>query len=187
MDPEPYLHPKALVEPGATIGARTRVWAYAHILGGAVIGDDCNICDHTFVEGKVVIGNRVTVKCGVYLWDGLRVDDDVFIGPAAVFTNDLRPRSRRYLAQSMVTRLREGCSVGAGAIVLPGIEIGCWAMVGAGAVVTRSVANHALVVGSPALRTKWICRCGEVLESSLLCDCGRRYRLNNPEDLEEIL
>src|SRR6185503_9764981 len=91
-----FRHPQALVEAGASIGRGTRVWAFAHVLTGAVIGDDCNICDHTFVEGGVRMGDRVTIKCGVFLWDGITIEDDVFIGPAAVLTNDYRPRSQRH-------------------------------------------------------------------------------------------
>src|SRR5450759_2352805 len=106
----PFIHPQALVESGASIAAGTRVWAFAHILPGAVIGGDCNICDHTFVEGKVRIGNRVTLKCGVYLWDGVVLEDDVFIGPCATFTNDLRPRSQQHPACYPATTLRQGCS-----------------------------------------------------------------------------
>lgn len=181
----PFLHPKALVDEGARIGARTRVWAFAHILSGAVIGEDCNICDHTFIESKVVVGNRVTVKSGVYLWDGVQIQDDVFIGPAAVFTNDLRPRSRRYLSQPLVTQLCEGCSIGAGAIVLAGLMIGRWAMVGAGSVVTRNVAAFSLVVGNPARQTKWVCRCGKVLGEALECECGRGYELGPDRNLRE--
>ena len=92
-----FAHPNALIDEGVSIGKGTRVWAFAHVLDGAVLGEDCNVCDHTFIEGGVRIGNRVTVKCGVFLWDGMTLEDDVFIGPGAVFTNDVRPRSKRYL------------------------------------------------------------------------------------------
>lgn len=176
-----FVHGKALVDPGAKVGLGTRVWAFAHVVAGAVVGEDCNICDHTFVEGKVIIGNRVTVKCGVYLWDGLIVEDDVFIGPAVVFTNDRRPRSRQHPPEYPVTRLKHGCSIGAGAVILPGITIGRWAMVGAGAVVTRDVPDFALVVGNPARFRYWICRCTAKLALQdqprlWVCTCGRRYR-----------
>src|ERR1017187_8864650 len=129
-----FIHPQALVDAGVSIGNGTRVWAFAHIVKGAVLGENCNICDHTFIEGGARIGNRVTLKCGVYLWDGLVLEDDVFVGPCAAFTNDMRPRSKQYPPEYLKTVLREGCSVGANATVLPGITIGRWAMVAAGAV-----------------------------------------------------
>src|SRR3990172_7482107 len=124
-----FQHSLAVVEPGVAIGKGTRIWAFAHIVKGAVIGADCNICDHTFIEGQVQMGNRVTIKCGVYLWDGLRLEDDVFIGPDAVFTNDYRPRSRKVLQEIPQTLLKEGCTVGANSTTLPGLIIGRWAMV----------------------------------------------------------
>lgn len=132
------------------IGDGTRVWAYAHVLPGARIGSDCNICDHVFVENDVVIGDRVTIKCGVQLWDGLRVDDDVFIGPNATFTNDRFPRSKNYPEQFAVTHIERGASIGANATLLPGLTVGQHAMVGAGAVVTRSVPAFAIAIGNPA-------------------------------------
>lgn len=145
----PFVHPQALCE-SATVGARTRVWAFAHILPDARIGNDCNICDGVFVENDVVVGDRVTVKCGVQLWDGLRVGNDVFIGPNATFANDPFPRSGQRPAQFAVTRINDGASIGANATILPGIAIGQNAMVGAGAVVTSDVPANAKVVGNPA-------------------------------------
>ncbi len=144
-----FRHPNALCESG-TIGERTRVWAFAHILPGARIGADCNICDQVFIENDVVVGDRVTVKCGVQLWDGLRVEDDVFIGPNATFTNDPFPRSRKRPPEFAETCVRRGASIGANATILPGITIGERAMVAAGAVVTRSVPPNAIVRGNPA-------------------------------------
>jgi acetyltransferase-like isoleucine patch superfamily enzyme len=183
------IHPQALVDRGAQIGARSRVWAFAHVLPGAVVGEDCNICDHTFIEGKVRLGNRVTLKCGVYLWDGLVLEDDVFVGPAAVFTNDMRPRSKQYPDAFPTTLLSRGCSIGAGAIILPGVTIGAWSMVGAGSVVTRDVAPHSLVVGSPARFRAWICRCGKELDfgdHGVAGCCNRQYqRKESPERIEE--
>ncbi len=144
----PFIHDRALVETDR-IGAGTRIWAFAHVMAGAVIGAECNICDHTYIEGDVVVGDRVTVKSGVFLWDGLRVHDDVFIGPQATFTNDLMPRSRQPF-QLRETVLSRGASIGAGAVILPGVTIGERAMVGAGAVVTKDVPAGAVVVGNPA-------------------------------------
>jgi acetyltransferase-like isoleucine patch superfamily enzyme len=147
--PEFHQHPQALVESDR-IGRGTRIWAFAHVLPGAVVGEDCNLCDGVFVEGDVVVGDRVTVKCGVQLWSGVRLEDDVFVGPNATFTNDPMPRSRKHLAKHPETIVRKGASIGANATILPGIVIGQGAMVGAGAVVTRSVPPHAVVVGNPA-------------------------------------
>lgn len=144
-----FLHEKAICE-SASIGDGTRVWAYAHILPGAVIGADCNICDHVFIENDVMVGNRVTVKCGVQLWDGVTLEDDVFIGPNATFTNDPFPRSKQYPAQFARILVQHGASIGANATLLPGITVGAGAMVGAGAVVTRDVPAYAVVVGNPA-------------------------------------
>jgi UDP-2-acetamido-3-amino-2,3-dideoxy-glucuronate N-acetyltransferase len=143
-----FIHDKALVESDA-IGIGTRVWAFSHIMSGAQIGMYCNVCDFTFVEGGVVIGDRVTVKSGVYLWDGIQIEDDVFIGPQATFTNDPFPRSRQPYIPS-ITRVRRGASVGAGAVILPGVNIGEHAMVGAGAVVVTDVPSGVTVVGNPA-------------------------------------
>src|SRR5579864_6957795 len=106
-----FVHPSGLIDEGAKVGAGTRVWAFAHVVKGAVVGEDCNICDHTFIEGKVRLGDRVTLKCGVFLWDGVVAEDDVFIGPAAVFVNDLRPRSKNADWKCVATVLREGCSI----------------------------------------------------------------------------
>jgi UDP-GlcNAc3NAcA epimerase len=145
-----FSHKHALVEPGAKIGERTRIWAFAHILSGAKIGADCNICDHVFIENDVYVGDRVTIKCGVQLWDGLRVADDVFIGPNATFTNDIFPRSKHYQEKFLQTHIQAGASIGANATILAGITIGEKAMIGAGAVVTKDVPSYAIVVGNPA-------------------------------------
>lgn len=144
-----FKHPQSICE-SKHVGARTRIWAFAHVLPGARIGADCNICDHTFIENDVVVGDRVTVKCGVQLWDGLRIEDDVFIGPNATFSNDRFPRSKRPPKTFLTTTVKEGASIGANATILPGITIGRGAMVGAGAVVVASVPPYAVVAGNPA-------------------------------------
>jgi acetyltransferase-like isoleucine patch superfamily enzyme/dTDP-4-dehydrorhamnose 3,5-epimerase-like enzyme len=144
------IHPKSLVEEGAVIGEGTRVWAFAHILPGAVIGEDCNVCDHVFIENDVRIGDRVTVKCGVQLWDGIRLEDDVFVGPNVTFTNDKFPRSKKHPEQYARTSVHAGASIGANATILPGLSVGSGAMVGAGAVVTGDVPSRAIVAGNPA-------------------------------------
>jgi acetyltransferase-like isoleucine patch superfamily enzyme/dTDP-4-dehydrorhamnose 3,5-epimerase-like enzyme len=144
-----FVHQQAICE-SSQVGAGTRVWAFAHVLPGARIGRDCNICDGVFIENDVAVGDRVTVKCGVQLWDGIVVEDDVFIGPNATFTNDPFPRSRQWRDEHPATVVRQGASIGANATILPGVEIGMGAMVGAGAVVTGSVPPHAIVMGNPA-------------------------------------
>ncbi len=143
-----YQHPQSLVE-SKTIGAGTRIWAFAHVLPDARIGKDCNICDNVFIENDVVLGDRVTVKCGVQLWDGTEIGDDVFIGPNATFTNDPWPRSRSRMEAHPRIIVQDGASIGANATLLPGITIGRNAMIGAGAVVTRSVPAHSVVTGNP--------------------------------------
>ena len=174
-----FCHPSAIVEQGATIGARTRVWAFAHVLGGSTIGEDCNICDHTFIEGNVRVGDRVTIKSGVFLWDGMAVENDVFMGPNVCFTNDKNPRSRKYPTEFPKMLLKEGCSLGGNATILPGLTIGRWAMVGAGAVVTRDVPDFGLVIGNPARLFGWVCRCGNKLPPAVnqrfTCACGERF------------
>ena len=132
------------------IGEGTRIWAFAHVLPGAIIGKECNICDHVFIENDVKIGDRVTIKCGVQLWDGITLEDDVFIGPNATFTNDPFPRSKQYPEKFPRTIIAQGASIGANATILPGVTIGQHAMIGAGAVVTRSVPPNAIVMGNPA-------------------------------------
>lgn len=143
------IHPLADVQ-SAQIGERTRIWQFCVVLQGAQIGEDCNICSHCFIENDVVVGDRVTIKSGVQLWDGLRIEDDVFIGPNATFTNDKHPRSQQYPEAFLQTRVEKGASVGANATILPGLVIGAGAMVGAGAVVTRDVPAGAVVIGNPA-------------------------------------
>src|SRR6516162_2915954 len=167
-------HPTALVA-STQIGDGTRIWAFVNILAGARIGRDCNVCDRCFIENDVVLGDRVTVKCGVSLYDGLVLEDDVFVGPDVAFSNDLRPRSRRPVTHPR-TLVRTGASLGAGAILLPGVTVGQWAMVGAGALVTRDVPDFALIYGSPARVHGHVCRCGSTLRfegNEAACSCGR--------------
>jgi acetyltransferase-like isoleucine patch superfamily enzyme len=157
-----FKHDQSLVE-SEQIGDGTRVWAFVHILSGAKIGRDCNICDHVFIENDVVIGDRVTIKCGVQIWDGLRLADDVFVGPNATFTNDLFPRSKAYPEAFAQTIVCAGASIGANATILAGITIGAKAMVGAGAVVTKDVPARAIVVGNPARVKGYVEKEGEAV------------------------
>lgn len=139
-----------------SIGGGTSIWQFVVALAGARIGSECNISAHVFIENDVVIGDRVTIKNGVQLWDGLRVGDDVFIGPNATFTNDRYPRSKKYPPEFLQTIIEDGASIGAGSVVLPGLRIGAGAMVAAGAVVTRDVAPHSLVLGNPAKHVRFL-------------------------------
>jgi UDP-2-acetamido-3-amino-2,3-dideoxy-glucuronate N-acetyltransferase len=142
------IHPSSDVQT-KKIGEGTRVWQYVVILEKAVIGADCNVCSHCFIENDVAVGNRVTVKCGVQLWDGVTIEDDVFIGPNVTFTNDKFPRSRQHKEPAR-TLVKRGASIGANATILCGIEIGENAMIAAGAVVTKDVPPNAVVAGNPA-------------------------------------
>jgi acetyltransferase-like isoleucine patch superfamily enzyme len=147
-----YIFPNSICD-SKDIGSGTRVWAFVHILSGAKIGEDCNICDFVFVENEVIIGNRVTIKSGVQLWDGITIEDDVFIGPNVSFTNDKYPKSRNHNFSKLQTLVMRGASIGAGAVILPGITIGQGARIGAGAVVTKSVPDFITVVGNPARKS----------------------------------
>ncbi|RJX34524.1 MAG: isomerase [Desulfurivibrio sp.] len=149
-----FKHPQSLVE-SQFVGDETKIWAFSHVLPGARIGRDCNICDHVFIENDVRIGDRVTIKCGVQVWDGISIENDVFIGPNATFTNDLFPRSKQHPEEFTRTVIRQGASIGANATILAGITIGKDAMVGAGAVVTKDVPPHAIVTGNPARITSY--------------------------------
>lgn len=149
MTDQASLHALSDVQ-STNVGARTRVWQFVVILPGASVGEDCNICAHCFIENDVVVGNRVTVKSGVQLWDGLRLEDDVFVGPNVTFTNDRMPRSGVHSGAFPHTLVRRGASIGGGATILPGLQIGERAMIGAGAVVTSDVPARAIVVGTPA-------------------------------------
>jgi len=177
-DSGPFVHPSALCESDS-VGDGTRVWAFSHVMQGAVVGRDCNLCDHTYLESGVRIGDRVTVKNGVALWLGVTVEDDVFLGPNCVFTNDLRPRSRvaRSSGELVPTLVRRGATIGANATIVCGVTIGEHAFVAAGSVVASDVPPHALVMGVPARRVGWVCQCAERLSDDLSCHCGRRYVL----------
>lgn len=186
----PRIHPKALVDT-VRIGRGTRVWAHAHIMAGALVGRDCNVGEQVFIEGGVTVGNRVTLKNGVMLWRGVVVEDEVFVGPGVIFTNDRNPRSprardigQRYHSSAwcLRTRVQRGASLGAGVILLPGVTIGRFAMVGAGAVVTEDVPDHALMLGHPARWCGWVSPAGGKLafgpNGTAVCPFTRtRWRL----------
>lgn len=188
------IHPAAIVE-SETIGEGTRIWAFAHVLAGASIGSNCNIGDHCYVE-DAVIGDDVTIKNSVAVWEGVTLERGVFVGPSVVFTNDLLPRSprladaaERYETKEWLvpTMVKEGASIGAGAIVIAGNTIGAYSLVAAGAVVTRDVPAFAVVAGNPARQRGWVCVCGHSLTvegSAARCtNCQRRFELG-PHGLE---
>ncbi len=189
------IHRTALVET-EDIGESTNVWAYAHVMRGARIGCNGNIGDHAFIEGGAEIGNNVTLKNGVCVWDGIKIEDDVFVGPGVMFTNDKNPRSprmekvrSRYSSREgwlVPTIVRRGCSIGAAATIVPGLELGAFSMIGAGAVVTRDVPAFALVCGSPAKRIADVCSCGQKLAGTfeaVCCDvCGE-----SPADRSKLM
>jgi acetyltransferase-like isoleucine patch superfamily enzyme len=175
-----YVHPKGMNESDQ-VGAGTRIWAFAHVMKGAVIGEHCNIGEGSFVETGAVLGNHVTVKNGVSVWDRVTTEDYVFLGPNAVLTNDPLPRShpdyKGHPEKWLPILIREGATIGANATIVCGHTLGRWCFVGAGAVVTRDVPAHGLVVGNPAKLIGWVCRCGRRLPDALTCtECGRAFR-----------
>ena len=175
------IHPLSDVQ-SECIGYKTSVWQYVVILKGAKIGINCNICSHVFIENDVIIGDRVTVKCGVQLWDGITIEDDVFVGANTTFSNDLTHRSGNRNWQKSRTCIQQGASLGANATILP-VTVGRYAMVAAGAVVTRDVPPHALVIGSPARISGWVCQCGSKLvfdhtSQSNCKSCGLKFKIN---------
>ena len=172
-----FVHQNAIVET-CSIGEGTKIWAFVHILSGVKIGKNANICDYCFIENRVVIGNNVTIKSGVYLWDDITIEDNVMIGPSATFTNDKYPRNRNANWVRDKVLLKKGCTVGGNATILPKIAVGKYALIGAGAVVTKDVPDFALVYGNPATIHGYICMCGKKLEfkgARSHCSCGRKY------------
>jgi UDP-2-acetamido-3-amino-2,3-dideoxy-glucuronate N-acetyltransferase len=175
------IHPLSDVQ-SIHIGTNTSVWQYVVILKNAIIGDNCNINCHTFIENDVRIGNNVTVKSGVYLWDGLNIEDDVFIGPNVTFTNDRYPRSKMYPEKFQKTIIKKGASIGANATILGGTTIGFFALIGAGALVNKDVPDYAIVFGIPARVMGWVDENGRKLTPDIDCfvsDSGQRFIVKN--------
>ncbi|HEY7563668.1 MAG TPA: acyltransferase [Acidimicrobiia bacterium] len=173
-----YVHDSATVEDGASIGSGTRIWHYSHVRTGSRIGRDCIIGFSVFVDSGVVIGDRCKVQNLVSLYRGVTLEDEVLVGPSVAFTNDLFPRAQPDSWEVVPTLVRSGASLGANSTVLCGVTVGEWAMVAAGAVVTKSVAPHALVLGAPARHSGWVCACGRILSRAteaptMPCTCGR--------------
>lgn len=188
LDPSIFMHPMALCE-SEDMGARTRIWAFAHVMKGAKVGTDCNVCNSVFIESGAVIGNHVTIKNAVLIWDRVTIEDEVFLGPNVVFTNDLNPRVTVKKASNdlMPTLVRHGASIGANATIVCGVTIGEHAFVGAGAVVIRDVPSHALVVGNPARQVGWMCTCGTKINMLLKCEaCNIRYFIEKTGQLRSV-
>jgi UDP-2-acetamido-3-amino-2,3-dideoxy-glucuronate N-acetyltransferase len=171
-----FVHPQGICDSDS-VGDGTRIWAFAHVLAGSQVGRDCNVCDGAYIESGAIVGDRVTVKNQVMIFDGVTIGDDVFLGPGATFTNDLRPRAaiKRSGEALLPTRIHEGATLGACAVVVCGTTIGRHAFVAAGAVVTKDVPDHGFLVGNPGRLIGWACICGERLDADLVCACGRSY------------
>lgn len=184
MRNSPSIHPTAVVDEGASIGEGTRIWHFSHVMPTAVVGERCNIGQNCFIDNRVSIGNGVKIQNNVSVYNGVVVEDDVFLGPSMVFTNVMNPRSFiERKSEFRPTYLRRGCTVGANATIVCGVEIGRYALVGAGTVIIRDVPDHALMVGNPARRIGWVSRTGEKLhfdtEGKAWCapeGCGYQLR-----------
>lgn len=171
-----FRHEQALVDQGAEVGDGTRIWAFTNIQAGAVIGRGCNICDGSFVEKGAVIGDHVTVKHHVAVFDGVTIEDDVFVGSNVAFINDRHPRGHREAPWTPEkTVIKKGASLGSNSVILCGITIGEYAVIGAGSVVTKDIPAHAVAYGNPARTEGFACRCGRTIGDSLQCACGARY------------
>ena len=174
----PEIHPTAIVDTGAEIGDGTRIWHYSHVLAGTRIGERCTIGQNVMAGPDVVIGSGVKIQNNVSLYKGVTIEDDVFCGPSCVFTNVLTPRAFiDRMGEIAPTLVRKGATIGANATIVCGVTIGQYAMIGAGAVVTKDVPDHALVIGNPARPNGWVSRAGERLGADLVCPrTGDRYR-----------
>jgi UDP-2-acetamido-3-amino-2,3-dideoxy-glucuronate N-acetyltransferase len=182
-----FVHPSSFVDDGVSIGEGTRIWHFCHVMSGARIGRNCVLGQNVHVGPNVPVGDGVKIQNNVSLYQGVELEDDVFCGPSCVFTNVVNPRAHvERKDEYRTTRVKRGASIGANATILCGVTLGAYSFVGAGAVVTRDVPDHALVYGAPAHHRAWVCVCGEVLDDSLHCArCGRSYILSGPETLVE--
>ena len=180
-----FAHPTAVIDDGCTIGSGTKVWHFSHIMPGAVLGDNCNIGQNVFIAMNVKLGNNVKVQNNVSIYEGVVCEDDVFLGPSMVFTNVVNPRSRvNKKHEFRQTLVKKGVSIGANATIICGNEIGEYALVGAGAVVTKPVLPYALVMGNPAKQTGWVSEHGCHLQfdengKATCTESGEQYELNN--------
>ena len=183
-----FVHESSYVDDGVEIGENTKIWFFCHIQKGAKIGKNCSLGQNVNISNNVKIGNGVKIQNNVAVYEGVEIEDHVFCGPSCVFTNDLTPRAKypKGAAAYKKTKIREGASIGANATIVCGHIVGKWALIGAGAVVTTDVPDHALMLGVPAKRRGWACECGELLKESLICPvCARKYK-EIESGLEEV-
>jgi UDP-2-acetamido-3-amino-2,3-dideoxy-glucuronate N-acetyltransferase len=180
-----FKHEKAIVHPDARIGEGTRIWANTNIQAGAVIGEGCNICDGSFVEKGAVVGNHCTIKHYVSIFDGVTIEDEVFVGSNIAFINDRYPRSHRKDKWVLErTWIKKGATIGTNSVIMCGLTIGSYAVVGAGSVVTKDVPDYTIVVGNPARKMGYACQCGHKLDSKHHCKtCGKKFK-KTPRGLE---
>ncbi|WP_372774665.1 DapH/DapD/GlmU-related protein [Mangrovibacterium sp.] len=187
MKPNYFTHPSAFVDEGANIGDGTKIWHFCHVMSGARIGNDCVLGQNVYIGGKAVVGKRVKIQNNVSVYDSVILEDDVFCGPSCVFTNVVNPRSFvERKTEYRETRVKKGASIGANATLVCGVTVGEYALIGAGAVITKNVKPYALMVGVPATQKGWVSRSGAILNESLTCpDTGEQYKLVN-DQLERI-
>lgn len=178
-----FAHETVCIDAGVSIGAGTKIWHFSHVMQGSVIGRACTIGQNAVIGPDVTIGNGCKIQNNVSIYKGVTLEDEVFCGPSMVFTNVFNPRAHiRRMDEARPTLIKKGASLGANSTIVCGVTVGSYAFVGAGAVVTRDVPDHALVYGNPARRRGWVCRCGEKLDKHLACPaCGQHYRLDAPE------
>lgn len=177
---EYFVHESSYIDDKVTIGKGTKIWHFCHIQSGAVIGENCSFGQNVNISNNVKIGNGVKVQNNVSIYEGVELEDYVFCGPSCVFTNDLTPRAKypKGHAGYKKTVIKTGASIGANATIVCGHTVGKWALIGAGAVVTSNVPDHALMLGVPAKQAGWVCECGQILDSTFECPhCKRKYNL----------
>lgn len=188
MNKDCYIHDSAIVDDGAEIGSKTRIWHWCHIMSGVVVGERCNIGEHAFLESGVKIGNGVKIKNNVALYTGIECEDDVFLGPNCVFTNVSNPRSFiERKSEFKKTIIKKGVTIGANATIVCGNDIGEYAFIGAGSVVTKEVLAYTMVVGNPAKFYAHVCKCGVKLDKNLTCKaCGQQYHADESGKLAPL-
>ncbi len=174
-----FIHSSSYIEDNVSIGSGCKIWHFCHIDSGATLGDNCNLGQNIYIGKNVVVGCGVKLQNNVSVYSGVTLMDWVFCGPSVVFTNDLTPRAKHAKTSNNYkkTLVKQSASLGANSTIIAGVTIGCYAMIGAGAVVTSDVKNHSLVVGNPAKHIGWVCSCGSRLKDNLLCNCGHSYTI----------